>query len=511
MAPGMTTGDSLESALMPGKVIKGHAKLEAECKNCHVRFNKAAQTRLCLDCHKDAAQDVQGRRGHHGRITEKECRVCHTDHKGRDANIAPLDESSFDHRLTDFELKGAHASAVACRECHKPSELYRDAPSDCNACHRKDDKHKGSLGKACADCHLEKNWKETRFDHSKTRFALTGKHVDVACQKCHTDPDFKRTPTTCVACHKKDDKHKARFGTRCESCHADRDWKIITFDHERQAKYALRGKHRVARCETCHTGLLYRPPTLSTTCVACHRTDDEKKGHKGQYGEKCQACHTEKDWKTIVFNHDRDTKYPLRGKHVQAKCTACHTGNIYKDKVPTVCNNCHARDDKHRGQLGKRCESCHNESKWTTARFDHGLSRFPLLGKHARVECKKCHLTPAYKDARSDCYACHKKDDTHKLRLGPSCEQCHNVTDWRQWNFNHDRRTKYKLDGKHKGLHCHACHKQPAEKSVVAPTACVGCHSDDDVHDGGFSRVCERCHVTGSFKQLKPGAGGMRR
>jgi Zn finger protein HypA/HybF involved in hydrogenase expression len=41
-----------ELTVMPGEVIEGHIKLEAECKECHVRFDKAAQTKLCMNCHK---------------------------------------------------------------------------------------------------------------------------------------------------------------------------------------------------------------------------------------------------------------------------------------------------------------------------------------------------------------------------------------------------------------------------------------------------------------------------
>jgi hypothetical protein len=215
----------------------------------------------------------------------------------------------------------------------------------------------------------------------------------------------------------------------------------------------------------------------------------------------------EKDWKVITFNHDRDTKYPLKGRHTQTRCSACHKGPLYKDKTPTTCFACHEKDDKHKGQEGRQCESCHNERSWKETRFDHGLSRFPLLGKHAKVECKKCHLTPAFRDAKSDCIACHKKDDAHKLRLGPQCEQCHNARDWSQWNFDHDRRTNYKLDGKHKGLHCHACHTQPMPTKVRTSSNCVACHSEDDVHNGAFGKLCQRCHVTDSFKRIKADAG----
>ena len=161
--------DSVESALMPGRVIEGHADLEDTCKNCHVRFNKAGQTTLCLDCHKEVSKDVQLSRGYHGHLEkDRDCRACHTEHKGRDANIAPLNEKKFDHKLTDFALKGGHDSPkVACRDCHKPDTKYRDAKSACIACHKKDDKHKTRFGDKCASCHVDKDWKTLSFDHTR--------------------------------------------------------------------------------------------------------------------------------------------------------------------------------------------------------------------------------------------------------------------------------------------------------------------------------------------------------
>ena len=506
------SAQSLETAVMPGQVIQGHAKLESECKNCHVRFNRAAQTGLCVDCHKDVGRDISGRRGLHGRLSEKECRTCHTDHKGRGADIARLNARSFDHQKTEFALKGAHASPeLECRACHVPKKKYREAPSDCYSCHKKDDKHKGKLGTACADCHGEKNWKQTRFDHNKTRFPLRNGHRDVACDLCHKTKDFKGAPLTCVGCHQKDDQrkgHRGKFGQKCETCHTDRNWKTIKFNHDRDTQYPLKGKHQLATCESCHTGILYQQK-LQTACIACHRKDDQKKNaHQGRFGEKCESCHTERSWASSTFDHDRQTKYPLRGKHAQAKCAACHTGILYKENLATTCISCHKKDDKHKDQLGPKCESCHNEADWRQTRFDHGLTRFPLLGKHASVKCEACHTTPQYKDARTDCYSCHRKDDKHKLRLGTLCEQCHNARSWKQWDFDHNKRTKFVLDGKHKGLDCHACHKFPIRGRAVVAAACASCHEDVDVHRGGFGRLCERCHVTSSFKTIKPGAAG---
>ena len=208
-AGGTAWADSIETALMPGQVIEGHAKWEETCTTCHKRFDKAAQTGLCLDCHKDVRKDVDRRQGFHGRFKEqRECKECHTEHKGRAENIAPINEQTFDHAQTDFALHGAHADAkkVECKSCHKPKTKFRDAPSGCYSCHKKDDTHKGKLGTACADCHTDRNWKEIRFDHDKTRYKLRNKHVEVPCKDCHANDRFKDTPMDCYSCHKKDDK-----------------------------------------------------------------------------------------------------------------------------------------------------------------------------------------------------------------------------------------------------------------------------------------------------------------
>jgi hypothetical protein len=578
--PGLSFGVG-ESALMPGEVIQGHAKLESDCKECHVHFNKEAQTGLCEDCHKDVKADIQKHEGFHGRLSEITCRTCHTEHKGRNAKIVVLDTNNFDHTKTDFPLLGAHLKRekVKCRDCHAPNKKYRDAPSACNDCHHKVDKHKGSLGTDCKSCHNERDWKEAKFNHTfeKTRFALKGKHADVKCSKCHTDPaHYKGAPHECVACHLKVDKHKGQYGKKCETCHVERDWKSIQFNHDVETKFKLLGKHESVKCLACHKTPLFTKEKTPTACIACHRKDDIHKGglggkcetchsevkwkstkfdhgkdarfplkgkhetvkcdachapelkargeklattcigchkkddkHKENFGTKCETCHKESAWKTIIFNHDRDTKYALKGKHEQVKCVSCHTGRLYQQKLPQDCNSCHTKNDVHKGKLGKRCESCHNEKDWKDARFDHGRARFPLLGLHIKVECKKCHQTQLFRDTPSDCYSCHKKDDdkVHMRRLGTKCEMCHNSRSWKAWDFNHDRRTKFKLDGGHQKLNCYACHKQAMGDHVVVPNSCIGCHDNDDVHRGAFGPQCERCHITSDFKTLLIGSG----
>ena len=577
-----------ETALMPGEVIEGHAKLEVKCGECHVRFDKAAQTKLCMDCHKEVGADVQKHEGFHGRLKEKECRECHTDHKGRKAKIVLLDPTKFDHEKTDFNLLGAHQNKekVKCKDCHEEKKKYWEAPSACNDCHRKVDKHKGGLGTDCKSCHTERNWKETKFNHSleKTHFALTGKHVDVKCTKCHADPTkFKGAPHECVSCHLKADKHKGQYGKKCETCHVDRDWKKIVFNHDTETKFKLLGKHVDVKCVACHKGTLFKDKT-PTTCVACHKKDDVHKGglgpkcetchgeekwkttkfdhdkdtkfpllgkhfttkcdachkpglkektepkeklpltcigchkkddkHKESFGPKCESCHKEKDWKTISFDHTRDTKYELKGKHEKVKCVSCHTGKLYQEKkLGQDCISCHVKDDVHKDKLGKRCESCHSEKDWKETQFDHGRARFPLLGLHIKVECKKCHQTKLFRDVPGDCFSCHKKDDdkVHKRRMGKKCESCHNARSWKAWDFDHDTRTKFKLDGGHKKIDCYACHKKEMDDKFVVAKTCDGCHDNDDVHRGEFGQQCERCHVTNKWRTLNIGSGSQRR
>ncbi len=77
-----------ESLVMPGPLAHGHAKLEGTCDKCHDPFTRQAQSKLCLNCHKDVAADRAKRVRYHGQepsAATKDCKHCHTEHKGREA------------------------------------------------------------------------------------------------------------------------------------------------------------------------------------------------------------------------------------------------------------------------------------------------------------------------------------------------------------------------------------------------------------------------------------------
>jgi hypothetical protein len=467
-----------------------HKHVAVPCKDCHQNDRYKNTPMECYACHKKDDK-------HRGQEGTK-CETCHDDRSWKG--------TSFDHNKSRFPLVGKHVR-VECKACHV-TPAFKDAPSDCYGCHKKDDKHKGQEGTKCEDCHDDRSWTKAVFDHNKSRFPLHGKHTKIECKKCHLTPAFKDAPMECYGCHKKDDKHKGLFGETCGTCHGENDWKTITFSHDLHTKYPLRGKHSTTTCESCHKGHLYKDNT-PTNCNDCHRKDDK---HKGRFSEACERCHTERDWKALLFNHDRDTTYPLKGLHHKANCDGCHTGVLYKDKTPTNCNACHKKDDKHTGRFSEACERCHAEQDWKTLRFEHDRdTQYPLLGKHRVVSCQSCHKGTLYKDKTPiDCYSCHQGDDVHRRKLGSQCEDCHNTRDWKIWDFNHDTRTRFKLDGGHKGLGCYECHNTPMGKQVILSSACLVCHKKDDTHRGVFGPQCERCHMTSNWRALKQGSGGFR-
>jgi len=490
----------MEKLIMPGPVIEGHADIEGDCSRCHTPFRSEAEKALCAECHEDIAGDIAHDQGLHGRMPAvggSPCRSCHAEHLGRDADITGLDREAFDHRNTDFQLEGAHR-LLDCGACHVEGKRLREAPSNCNGCHVDDDPHDGTLGESCEDCHSEASWQETRFDHSTTRFPLTGKHRDASCNLCHPGDHFEKVATDCQSCHGLDDVHLGRFGADCARCHSADGWRQTSFDHGRDTSFPLRGSHRALSCAGCHAA---DAPTLElpSDCVSCHRADDV---HRGRNGEDCSRCHGEEDWATSRFDHDTATEFPLRGAHRQARCNQCHTDTLLDSDRLRSCADCHLSDDVHDGQQGRACGECHGEEDWGRGVFfEHDLTRMPLLGLHAVVACEQCHATPRFRDAKVDCSGCHAADSVHRGSLGTDCGRCHNPNGWHLWRFDHGKETSFALHGAHAELDCHACHGSRDHPDAVNGS-CAECHARDDRHYGAFGRDCGRCHGDDTWSEV---------
>lgn len=419
-----------QQMVTPGDLAEAHAKYEKSCASCHAPMSRQSQSGLCLTCHKDIATDLRDNRGYHGKLPEihqAECKVCHTDHKGRAADITSFDRDLFSHADTDYPLSGRHVG-LECARCHAKGK-YSKAPSDCFSCHQNADRHSGTLGKDCKSCHSEKSWVDTApFDHTKTSYPLEDRHKNVPCAQCHYDEHYNGTAKTCYGCHEIQDVHAGRYETKCESCHVLKSWTEIRFDHTRDTKWPLREAHATLRCTACHKGDVYKDQ-VRTTCMGCHKSDDV---HRGSLGPSCGSCHNETSWKKRVFFDHNKTVFPLQGLHARVKCEACHKTQSYKD-VPLTCVGCH-EDKTHRGALGAKCEQCHDATSWKTWSFDHDKqTRYPLTGAHVAAKCNACHsetnvVPPG--QLPSDCYSCHASRDIHFGVLGKACGGCHTTKKW---------------------------------------------------------------------------------
>ncbi len=97
---------------------------------------------------------------------------------------------------------------LACENCHTTG--YTGTPTECYACHQSDYENTTDPNHVtqnyphdCTLCHNTSNWDDANFDHNTTQFPLTGAHIQVSCENCHSN-GYTGTPTDCFACHQDD-------------------------------------------------------------------------------------------------------------------------------------------------------------------------------------------------------------------------------------------------------------------------------------------------------------------
>ena len=426
------------------------AHVKVPCAKCHLTVADAKPfvkyTGLsfakCTACHTDP---------HKSSFTQP-CQSCHNTTSWK--QIAGL--QGFDHSKTKYPLLGKHKT-VACEDCHRRGDFKAQIPfADCMDCHK--DYHGGRFlkragGAECAVCHTVDGFKPSTFtvkDHEATKYPLEGRHVQVACDKCHLPKGeatvFKITQIQCKDCH--EDIHKGQFASlphqnRCESCHDLRGFKAARFALARhnETRFPLKGAHVAVLCADCHKPVPTGSPAPvkyrfdDRSCTACHLDP-----HKGQFREQmaakradgatagCEACHTTVKWKELNrFDHSK-TDFPLLGAHRGVACGDCHRPtaletnlkNVDFRAAPKQCFACHK--DPHAGQFAARrdaadCSGCHDSARWKPSKFDHDKrTPFSLEGAHRKVACNDCHKLRReieglsvifYKPTPRECKACH--------------------------------------------------------------------------------------------------------
>jgi hypothetical protein len=159
---------------------------------------------------------------------------------------------------------------------------------------------------------------------------------------------------------------------------------------------------------------------------------------------------------------------------------------------------------------------------------EHDTSKYPLKGKHIKVECAKCHI-PAGKDTVYKvkfewCTDCHKDAHDNQFAAAPyqnRCEDCHTVADWHRSTYTvaKHRKSRYPLTGAHAAVACADCHKVGlgGRTDKILPFRfedrnCTACHKDP--HKGEFNKEmsrkrangttfgCEACHSTKSWNDI---------
>ena len=246
----------------------------------------------------------------------------------------------------------------------------------------------------------------------------------------------------------------------------------------RRTGFALNDAHSRIECTACHTTGNYKDK-VPKDCHGCHLAQDS---HAGRFGAKCESCHSEAQWKPVEYDHLKLAKFALLGAHLHLGCNVCHSADVAQQKLGTGCVDCHKSQDPHGGALGGACDQCHNNETWVgRVRFDHDLTRYPLLGQHVLAGCAQCHASQSYKGAADTCIACHRAEDVHKGGLGEDCAACHSPDGWNLWEFNHAKETGFALSGAHRKLTCADCHREPPKKVKLAKE-CNSCHEKDDIH-----------------------------
>src|ERR1035441_9533531 len=80
-------------------------------------------------------------------------------------------------------------------------------------------------------------------------------------------------------------------------------------------------------------------------------------------------------------------------------------------------------------------------------------------------------------------------------KLAIPCGSCHTSISWSPLRaaveFNHNRETRYPLQGLHKKVECRQCHANLVFSQ--ASVQCAACHAD--LHRRQFGTQCESCHT----------------
>jgi nitrate/TMAO reductase-like tetraheme cytochrome c subunit len=336
--------------------------VSVDCKSCHTT-GYAGTSMECKSCHQTKYNSAQVP-SHTAAGISVECKTCHT--------TTDWKPSTFNHTTTGFALTGGHAAVVQCSSCHKGNTS--SASADCISCHLTQyngakDHVASKFPTDCRICHNSVNWLQSTFNHSTTKFPLTGAHTTTDCVSCHSS-GYVGTSTACNSCHltnynqTTNPNHKTlSLSTTCTDCHTTAPgWQPALFPNH-STYFALTGAHAtIAKdCAACHKGVYSNTPK---TCYDCHTTDynnTKNPAHQAaQFSTDCKSCHTVNAWVPSTFNHTN--YFPISSGRHAVSCSICHTTPTNYSIFTCMTASCHTNaHNRNQGSAG--CYRCHPTGK----------------------------------------------------------------------------------------------------------------------------------------------------
>jgi hypothetical protein len=157
------------------------------------------------------------------------------------------------------------------------------------------------------------------------------------------------------------------------------------------------------------------------------------------------------------------------------------------------------------------CKTCHSAKGWELDKsvytFNHNSTSMPLIGQHNAIDCKQCHKTLVFSEAKINCNDCHK--DIHQTTTGGDCSRCHDQNSWLVNNINDiHRMSRFPLLGAHRTADCSQCHvSESLLRFDVRGINCVDCHranylatTNPNHVKSGMSEDCSSCHPPTAFQ-----------
>ena len=236
----------------------------------------------------------------------------------------------------------------------------------------------------------------------------------------------------------------------------------------------------------------------------------------------------------------RSPPFALEGKHQTTKCNDCHkektqSGTLHVSEgadgvreLPQQPARRPAREHAPLRALPRRQDVAHARQRAVRSRSRHALSAReeararssarPATSRRSRAQPPNSKspvpptnaagyqkLTFRWPTWGFDCTPCH--DNVHGTSLfgQKACKLCHSAkVEFTRINFDHNRRTRFPLDGVHADPKKAPCYGVPPEGAEDASrrARCDGCHKD--VHQARFAKVsngndCGVCHTAANW------------